>query len=298
MNTAAHNVVPLMSSPEITGFHEPVTGTVSYIVADPATKRAAIIDPVLNYDGASGRTSTASADELLAEVKKRGLTVEWILETHVHADHLTAAAYLKPLTGAKIAIGSNIAKVQKTFGAMFNVLETLKPDAGDFDQTFADGATFSIGALTADVMHTPGHTPACVAYHIGDALFVGDTIFMPDYGTARCDFPGGDAATLYRSIQKILSFPDATRIFVGHDYAPGGRAVAWQTSVATEKQSNIHIGGGVSVQKFVEMRTARDKTLSLPNLIIPSVQVNIRAGRMPAPEDNGTAYLKLPLNKM
>jgi len=287
-----------MSSPEIAGFHEPVTGTVSYIVADPATKRAAIVDPVLNYDAASGRTGSESADELLAEVKKRGLTVEWILETHVHADHLTAAAYLKPLTGAKIAIGSNIATVQRTFGAMFNVLETLKPDAGDFDQTFTDGATFSIGALNADVMHTPGHTPACVAYHIGDALFVGDTIFMPDYGTARCDFPGGDAAVLYRSIQKILQLPDATRIFVGHDYAPDGRPVAWETTVKAQKQSNIHIGGGVSVEKFVEMRTARDKTLSLPNLIIPSVQVNIRAGRMPAPEVNGTAYLKLPLNKM
>jgi glyoxylase-like metal-dependent hydrolase (beta-lactamase superfamily II) len=298
MNTAAHNVVPLMSSPEIAGFHEPVTGSVSYIVADPATKRAAIIDPVLNYDAASGRTSTASADVLLAHVKKHGLTVEWILETHVHADHLTAAAYLKPLTGAKIAIGANIETVQQTFGAMFNILGTIKPKAGDFDQTFVDGATFSIGDLKADVMHTPGHTPACVAYHIGDALFVGDTIFMPDYGTARCDFPGGDAATLYRSIQKILSLPDATRIFVGHDYAPGGRPVAWETSVQAEKRSNIHISGGVNVDEFVKMRAARDMTLSLPNLIIPSVQVNIRAGRMPAPEGNGTAYLKLPLNKM
>jgi glyoxylase-like metal-dependent hydrolase (beta-lactamase superfamily II) len=296
MNPIRHNVVPLMSSSEITGFHDSATGTVSYIVTDPATKRAAIIDPTLNYEANSGRTSTAAADELLATVRKQGLTVEWILETHVHADHLTAAAYLKTQTGAKVAIGTEIRSVQQTFGALFNVLPSVKPNAGDFDHTFRDGESFSIGNLKASAMHTPGHTPACSAYLIGDALFVGDTIFMPDYGTARCDFPGGDAAMLYRSIQKILALPDTTRIFVGHDYGPNGRPIAWQTTVKAQKESNTQIGGGVPLEAFVAMRTARDKTLALPNLILPAVQVNIRAGRLPDAEANGIAYLKLPLN--
>jgi len=296
MNTEHHNSAAPTSKVEITGFHDSETGTVSYIVVDPSTKRAAIIDPVLNYDPISGRTSTTSADQLLEVVRSRGLSVEWILETHVHADHITAAAYLRPLTGAKVAIGAEVTIVQKTFGLLFNTLPSLKPEGGDFDQSFRDGDTFSIGKLTGRVMHTPGHTPACVAYLIGDAVFVGDCIFMPDYGTARCDFPGGDAATLFRSVQKILVLPDSTRIFVGHDYGPGGRPIAWETSVKAEKESNIHVGGGTPLEKFVEMRTARDKTLSLPNLILPSVQVNIRAGRLPEPEANGTAYLKMPLN--
>lgn len=285
-----------MPTPDIAAFHDPVTGTVSYIVADPATKAAAIIDPVLNYDGSSGRTQTTSADDMLAAVKSRGLTVTWILETHVHADHLTAAAYLQAQTHAKIGIGAEITRVQKTFGTLFSVLGHVKPNAGDFDHAFKDGETFVIGSLTARVMHTPGHTPACLAYHVGDAVFVGDTIFMPDFGTARCDFPGGDAATLYRSIQKILNLPDATRIFVGHDYGVNGRAVAWETTVAAEKAENIHVGGGATLEKFVAMRTARDKTLALPNLILPSVQVNIRGGKLPAPEANGIAYLKMPIN--
>jgi glyoxylase-like metal-dependent hydrolase (beta-lactamase superfamily II) len=285
-----------MPTPDIAAFHDPVTGTVSYLVADPATKVAAIIDPVLNYEGSSGRTQTTSADAMLAAVKSRGLKVAWILETHVHADHLTAAAYLQTQTKAKIGIGAEITRVQQTFGTIFSVLDYVKPNAGDFDHAFKDGEAFNIGSLTARVIHTPGHTPACLAYHVGDAVFVGDTIFMPDFGTARCDFPGGDAATLYRSIQKILSLPDATRIFVGHDYGVNGRPVAWETTVAAEKDGNIHVGSGATLENFVEMRTARDKTLALPNLILPSVQVNIRGGKLPAPEANGIAYLKMPIN--
>ena len=296
MNFTTHNAAGYMSSAHITPFHDSVTGTMTYIVADPATKRAAIIDPVLNYDASSGRTSTTSADAVLVAVRQQGLTVEWILETHVHADHLTAAAYLKAQTNAKVAIGAEIVVVQKTFGTLFNLLATIKPLAGDFDRTFRDGENFAIGNFPARVIHTPGHTPACVSYLIGNAVFVGDTIFMPDYGTARCDFPGGDAATLFSSTQKILSLPDATRIFVGHDYGPGGRPIAWETTVAAEKKSNIHIGGAVSVEEFVKMRTARDKTLPLPNLILPSVQVNIHAGNMPDKEANGISYLKMPLN--
>jgi len=296
MSQVHHNIVARMSSPEITGFHESVTGTVSYIVTDPATKRAAIIDPVLNYDASSVRTSTVSADQLLEFVRSGELTVDWILETHMHADHLTAAAYLKSQTGAKVAIGAEVTTVQQTFGSLFGTTANLKPNAGDFDHVFRDGETFMIGGLTAKVMHTPGHTPACLTYAIADAIFVGDTLFMPDFGTARCDFPGGDAATLYRSIQKIFSLHDSTPIFVGHDYGPNGRAIAWQTTVGAEKESNTQVGGGMSLEAFVELRTARDKTLSLPNLILPSVQVNIRAGRTPEPEANGIAYLKMPLN--
>lgn len=285
------------SSPEIYAFHETVTGSLTYIVADPATKQAAIIDPVLNYDASSGRTNTSSVDLVLTAVRQHGLTVQWVLETHVHADHLSASVHVKAATGAKVAIGANVTIVQKTFSEIFNVPGTVAPRAGDFDCIFKEGDTFKIGELAARVIHTPGHTPACICYIIGDAVFVGDALFMPDYGTARCDFPGGDAATLYRSIQKILSLPGDTRIFVGHDYGPGGRAIAWESTVKAHKQSNIHIGGGVSEEQFVAMRTARDKTLSLPNLIIPSVQVNMRAGRLPNPEDNGTIYLKIPLNR-
>jgi glyoxylase-like metal-dependent hydrolase (beta-lactamase superfamily II) len=290
------NSIRSMSTPDITAFHDPATGTVSYLVADPATKKAAIIDPVLNYEANSGRTSTTSADEVLAAARQRGLTVQWVLETHVHADHLTASAHVKQITGAQSAIGAEIEKVQKAFGQLFNILSSTPISVGDFDKVFRDGESFTIGSLTAKVIHTPGHTPACLTYLIGDAAFVGDTIFMPDYGTARCDFPGGDAAALYQSIQKILSLPDSTRIFVGHDYGTGGREIAWETTVAAEKQANIHVGGGKSIGDFVEMRKARDKTLPLPNLILPSVQVNIRGGRLPTPEANGIAYLKMPIN--
>ncbi|MDX2141937.1 MAG: MBL fold metallo-hydrolase [Rhodospirillaceae bacterium] len=285
----------MTSHPDVTGFFDPATATVTYLVADPATRRAAIIDPVLDYQPNSGRTSTASADAVLAAVRAPGLTVDWILETHVHADHLTAAPHMKKATGAPVGIGAEIVKVQKVFGGMFNNMDSVAADGRDFDRLFRDGDTFAIGGLAARVMHTPGHTPACVTYVIGDAAFVGDTIFMPDYGSARCDFPGGDAATLYRSVQKILSLPETTRIFVGHDYPPNGRAAAWETTVKAEKQGNIHIGGK-SEAEFVAMRTARDKTLSLPNLILPSVQINMRGGKWPPAEANGVSYIKLPLN--
>jgi glyoxylase-like metal-dependent hydrolase (beta-lactamase superfamily II) len=288
-------IAHMSSHPDVTGFFDAATATVTYLVVDSATRRAAIIDPVLDYQPHSGRTSTASADAVLAAVRERDLTVDWILETHVHADHLTAAPHMKMATSAPVGIGAEIVKVQKVFGGMFNNLETVAAEGRDFDRLFRDGDTFNLGGLSARVMHTPGHTPACVTYVIGNAAFVGDTIFMPDYGSARCDFPGGDAATLYRSVQKILSLPDATRIFVGHDYPPNGRAVAWETTVKAEKQGNIHIGGK-SEAEFVAMRTARDKTLSLPNLILPSVQVNMRGGRFPPAEANGVSYIKLPLN--
>jgi glyoxylase-like metal-dependent hydrolase (beta-lactamase superfamily II) len=287
----------MSSDPVITAFHEPVTGSLTYIVADPATKQAAIIDPVLNYDGNSGHTKTTSIDEVLAEVQRQGLMVQWILETHVHADHLTAAAYVKSKGQAKLAIGGEVQVVQKLFGALFNIADSIAPNAADFDATFKDGESFKIGELTAKVLHTPGHTPACISYVIGNAVFVGDALFMPDYGTARCDFPGGDAATLYNSIHKILSLPETTRVCVGHDYGPNGRDIKWEATVAEHLASNVHIGGSVSQDKFVAMRVARDKTLALPNLIIPSVQVNIRGGRLPEPEGNGTRYLKIPLDK-
>lgn len=287
----------MSAHPHITAFHEPVTGSLTYIVADPATHEAAIIDPVLNYDANSGHTSTTSIDEVLVAVKARNLKVTWILETHVHADHLTASVHAKAATHAKVAIGAEVITVQKTFGQLFNIMDTVAPNAGDFDQTFPEGTTFKIGTLNVRVIHTPGHTPACISYVIEDSVFVGDALFMPDYGTARCDFPGGDAATLFKSIHKILSLPEATRVCVGHDYGPGGRPITWEATVKAHKETNVHLKGNVTEAQFVAMRTARDKTLALPNLIIPSVQVNIRAGRMPAPDTNGTTYLKIPLNK-
>jgi glyoxylase-like metal-dependent hydrolase (beta-lactamase superfamily II) len=285
----------MTSRPAVTGFFDAVTATVTYLVADPATRHAAIIDPVLDYQPNSGRTATTSADAVLTVVRERSLTVDWILETHVHADHLTAAPHLKKATGAPVGIGAEILKVQKVFGGMFHNLDTIAPEGRDFDRLFRDGDTCAIGDLNARVMHTPGHTPACVTYVIGDAAFVGDTIFMPDYGTARCDFPGGDAATLYRSAQKILALPDTARIFVGHDYPPDGRQAMWETTVNAEREGNIHISGK-SEAEFVAMRTARDKTLSLPNLILPAVQINMRGGKFPPAEANGVSYIKLPLN--
>lgn len=277
-------------------FDEP-TFTASHIVSDPSTKEAAIIDSVLNFDPASGRTSTASADAILDYVSAEGLRVDWILETHVHADHLSAAPYLKKRLGGKIGIGSHIAAVQETFGALFNVEPEFRRDGSQFDALFDDGAKFRIGEVEARVIHTPGHTPACLTYVIGDAALVGDTLFMPDYGTARCDFPGGDATMLYRSIQKIFALPDETRVYLCHDYkAPGRDAFAWETTVKDEREHNIHVGGGASEADFVTMRVARDKTLSMPKLILPSVQVNMRAGQLPPPDTNGVRYLKLPLN--
>ncbi|MFN6952898.1 MAG: MBL fold metallo-hydrolase [Albidovulum sp.] len=287
------------TEPLVKGFFDEATNTVTYVVRDPGSTAAAIIDSVLDFDYASGRTDTRSADAVIAHVKAQGLTVEWILETHVHADHLSAAPYLQERLGGKIGIGDKITVVQDTFGKIFNEGTEFQRDGSQFDRLFREGDRFRIGALEGHVLHTPGHTPACLTYVIGDAAFVGDTLFMPDYGTARCDFPGGSAETLYNSIQKILSLPDATRIFVGHDYkAPGRDTYAWETTVAEERARNVHVGAGRTAEEFVAMREARDKTLGMPRLIVPSLQVNMRAGQMPPPEADGSTYLKVPVNKL
>jgi glyoxylase-like metal-dependent hydrolase (beta-lactamase superfamily II) len=286
-------------NPEIKTFFDEATFTATHVVWDPETRKAAIVDSVKDYDPKSGRTRTASADAVIDFVKAEGLQADWILETHVHADHLTAAPYLKDKLGGKIAIGARIDAVQGVFKKVFNAEDDFATDGRQFDKLFEDGETFRIGTLEARVMHTPGHTPACSTYVIGNAAFVGDTLFMPDYGTARCDFPGGDARTLYKSIQKILALPPATRIFLCHDYkAPGRDQYVWETTVAEEKTKNVHVHDGISEDAFVTMRTERDKTLSMPVLILPSVQVNMRAGEMPPAEDNGVRYLKIPLDAL
>lgn len=278
-------------------FHEP-TYTVSYLVWDPQTLRGAIIDSALDFDQKSGRTGTHSAQKLLDAVREEGVTVAWLLETHAHADHLSAAPFLKRATGAPVVIGEQIKTVQGVFKDVFN-LEDVTPDGRPFDRLVKDGDILELGALTIEVMHTPGHTPACVSYRIGDAVFVGDTLFMPDYGTARTDFPGGDARTLYRSIRKILALPSETRVFLCHDYkAPGRDAFAWETTVGAERAHNIHIHDGIAEDAFVSMREARDRTLDMPALILPSIQVNIRAGELPPKEGNGVRYLKLPLDAL
>lgn len=283
--------------PAVKTFFDEPTFTATHVVFDPATKKAAIIDSVLDFDPAAGATATKGADAIIAFIASEGLTVDWVLETHVHADHLSAAPYLKQKLGAKIAAGSNIPTIQDTFGKIFNEGPDFHRDGRQFDALFDDGATFSIGALSVRVIATPGHTPACITYVIGDAAFVGDTMFMPDYGTARCDFPGGSAKTLYQSIHKIFALPDDTRLFMCHDYkAPGRDAYGWETTVKDERDWNIHVGRNVSEADFVTMRTARDKTLSMPRLILPSVQINMRAGELPPPDSNGVRYLKLPLN--
>ena len=285
--------------PRVTGFFDEATNTISYVVAEPEGHRCAIIDSVLDYDPKSGRTSTASADKLIAFLDKNRLQAEWVLETHAHADHLTAAPYLKERLGAKIAIGEHIRTVQATFKKIFNLEPGFATDGSQFDHLFVDGETFRIGALSAHVIHTPGHTPACITYVMGNAAFVGDTLFMPDYGTARCDFPGGDAATLYRSIQRLFELPPATRLFMCHDYkAPGRDSYAWETTVAAERKGNVHVHDGIGEREFVHRRAERDATLAMPTLILPSVQVNIRAGRLPPPESNGVSYLKIPLNAL
>lgn len=286
-----------MSAPDVQAFFDEATYTVSYVVSDPASRRAAIIDPVLDFDPAAGRTSTVSADTIVEHVREHDLGVDWILETHVHADHLSAAPHLRAALGGRIAIGRNVTVVQEAFKSVFN-LPGLATTGEQFDHLFDDGEQFAIGGIEGRVMFTPGHTPACATYVIGDAAFVGDTLFMPDFGTARTDFPGGSASTLYDSIQDIFSLPDDTRLYMCHDYkAPGRDAYAWQTSVAEQKQDNVHVGGGVSREAFVEAREARDAKLGMPALILPSIQVNIRAGQLPEPEDNGARYLKLPLNR-
>ncbi len=283
-------------SPLVKTFFDPHTFTATHVVRDPETTHAVIIDPVLDYDQKAGRTSTISADQIIAYIREQGLTVDWILETHIHADHLTAGPYLKENLGGRTGIGEHVTAVQKTFETIFAAGPEFAADGSQFDQLFSDGEEFRIGGLTALAMHTPGHTPACIVYVIGDAVFMGDTLFMPDYGTARCDFPGGDARTLYRSIRKIFSLPAKTRMFLCHDYKAQGRdEFVWQTTVAAQKAHNIHIHDGVTEEEFVAMREARDKELSMPALILPSVQINMRAGHFPPPE-NGVSYLKIPLN--
>ena len=284
----------------VEGFFDPATWTVSYIVLDKGTKQCALVDSVLDYDPKSGRTSHANADQLIARVRELGATVQWILETHVHADHLTAAPYLKQELGGQLGIGQHITTVQKVFGSLFNAGSDFARDGRQFDHLFADDETFAIGGLQARAMHTPGHTPACMTYVVEDAeqtaAFVGDTLFMPDYGTARCDFPGGDARTLFRSINKVLSLPPETQLYMCHDYQPGGREVQYVSTVGDEREKNVHVRNGISEEEFVAMRHARDATLGMPTLILPSVQVNMRAGQLPEPETNGTRYIKIPLN--
>jgi glyoxylase-like metal-dependent hydrolase (beta-lactamase superfamily II) len=288
-----------MLHPEVFSFFDEPTNTASYVLKDPATKAAAIIDSVLDYDAAAGRTSTKAADEVIAFVKERGFDVQWLLETHVHADHLSAAPYLKEKLGGKIAIGANITVVQDVFGKVFNAGTEFERDGSQFDALFKDGDRIRIGEMTGTAMHTPGHTPACMTYVFGDAAFIGDTLFMPDYGTARADFPGGSARDLYRSIRKVLALPPETRLFLCHDYkAPGRDKFVWETTVAEQRKSNVHVHDGVTEDEYVAMREARDKTLGMPKLIIPSIQVNMRAGDLPEPEDNGVRYLKVPLNKL
>ena len=283
----------------VESFFDEATFTVSHAASDPATGKCAIIDSVLDFDPASGRTATKAADQIIDYVNENQLSVDWIIETHVHADHLSGAAYLKKALGGQMAIGDRIPIVQKTFGEVFNAEPAFDRDGSQFDVLFADGATFSVGDIDARVLHTPGHTPACATIIIGDAAFVGDTLFMPDYGSARCDFPGGDARVLYRSIQKIFELPDETRLFMCHDYkAPGRDHFAWETTVEEQRAHNIHLGAGASEDDFVKMRETRDATLNMPKLILPSVQVNMRAGEFPPPESNGIRYLKLPVDAL
>ena len=285
--------------PTVTAFFDLATYTYSYVVRDPESQSCAIIDSVLDYDPASGRTNTDSAEKIVAFVREQQLTVEWLLETHVHADHLSAAPYLKQQLGGTLAIGAEITAVQKVFSKLFNVEPQFATDGSQFDRLLKDGETLQVGGLTVQVMHTPGHTPACLSYVIGDAVFVGDTLFMPDYGTARCDFPGGDAHTLYHSIQRLFTLPDSMRMFMCHDYkAPEREEYCNETTVAAERMHNIHVREGISAEEFVAMRSARDATLSMPTLILPSVQINMRAGELPPAEDNGVRYLKIPLNAL
>ena len=285
--------------PTVTAFFDLATYTYSYVVRDPESQSCAIIDSVLDYDPTSGRTNTDSAEKIVAFVREQQLTVEWLLETHVHADHLSAAPYLKQQLGGTLAIGAEITAVQKVFSKLFNVEPQFATDGSQFDRLLKDGETLQVGGLTVQVMHTPGHTPACLSYVIGDAVFVGDTLFMPDYGTARCDFPGGDARTLYHSIQRLFTLPDSMRMFMCHDYkAPEREEYCNETTVAAERLHNIHVREGISAEEFVAMRSARDATLGMPTLILPSVQINMRAGELPPAEDNGVRYLKIPLNAL
>jgi glyoxylase-like metal-dependent hydrolase (beta-lactamase superfamily II) len=285
-------------SPLIKAFHDPVTSTMSYVVACPATRRAAVIDSVLDYEWRTARTGTASAEAILAFCKIEGLAIEWILETHIHADHLSAGGFLKERTGARLAIGEFVSAVQRTWIDIYGLGDAVPPDGRQFDHRFRDGEPFSIGQLEARVLHTPGHTPACVTYVVGDCAWIGDTLFMPDFGSARCDFPGGDAAVLYRSIRRLYELPGATRLYVCHDYKPNGRALAWEATVAEHRRANVHAAEGTDEASFVAMRTRRDKTLTAPDLLLPAVQVNIRGGRLPPAEADGRRYLRWPLDRV
>jgi glyoxylase-like metal-dependent hydrolase (beta-lactamase superfamily II) len=282
--------------PNIKAFFEPVTSTISYVVYDEPGEACAIIDPVLDYDPKAGRTNTSSADKLIGFVNAQGLKVEWILETHVHADHLTSARYLKERLGGKIGIGGKVPAVQQIFKQIFNLGAEFVPDGNHFDHLFADNEIFEVGKLSAKAIFTPGHTPADMSYEFDDAIFIGDTMFMPDLGTARADFPGGDARQLFRSIKLLLANPPETRLFMCHDYPPASRPPQWQNTVAEQRTHNIHVHDGVTEDQYVDMRVARDKTLGMPTLLLPAVQINVRAGQMPPPEENGAIYLKIPLN--
>ena len=285
--------------PKVKAFFDPQTNTISYVVRDPNGHAAAVIDSVLDFDHASGTTQTSSADKIIAYAKEEALDIQWLLESHVHADHLSAAPYIQEKLGGKIGIGNNITLVQDTFGKVFNEGTEFQRDGSQFDQLFDHGDVFQIGQMRVDVLHTPGHTPACLTYVIEDAAFVGDTLFMPDFGTARCDFPGGSSQTLYESIQKILALPDETKIFVGHDYkAPGRDEYSWETTVGEQRRQNVHIGGDVKAEAFVKLRDERDAKLAMPKLIVPSLQINMRAGNMPPPDEHGDVFLKLPINKL
>ena len=288
-----------LEKPEVFSYFDETTNAACYILKDPSSNSCAVIDSILDFDLAAGRVTTKHADMLIRDIQTKGLDLEWIIETHVHADHLSAAPYLAQQLGGKIAIGSNIGTVQEVFGKIFNAGTEFQMDGSQFDRLFSDNDKFKIGSLDVKVIHTPGHTPACVTYIVGDSAFIGDTLFMPDFGTARADFPGGSAADLYNSIQKILSLPNETRLFLCHDYkAPGRDNFAWETTVKEQKETNVHVGGGKSEKEFVDFRTKRDSQLSMPKLIIPSIQTNMRAGNLPAAEDDGTQFLKIPINKL
>ncbi|RAH97797.1 MBL fold metallo-hydrolase [Acuticoccus sediminis] len=284
--------------PEVTGFFDPATNTISYVVRDPASNACAVVDSVMDIDYAAGRISYGHADGIIAFVREHGLAVEWLIETHVHADHLSAAPYIQGRLGGKLGIGKNIVIVQDTFGKIFNEGTEFQRDGSQFDRLFDDGDTYTVGGMECLAIHTPGHTPACMTHVMGDAAFVGDTLFMPDGGSARADFPGGDAGTLYDSIQKVLSLPDATRLFMCHDYGPNGRDIRWETTVADEKAHNIHVGCGRTRDEFIRMRNARDAQLDMPRLIIPSLQVNMRAGELPPADESGRHFLKVPVNTL
>ena len=288
--------VDLTVKPEVKGFFDPATNTISYVVKDPGSNACAIIDSVMDIDYAAGRITYDHADEIIAYVKQKGLRVDWVIETHVHADHLSAAPYIQNALGGKIGIGRNITVVQDTFGKVFNEGTEFQRDGSQFDKLFEDGDSYAVGGMECVAIHTPGHTPACMTHVMGDAAFVGDTLFMPDGGSARADFPGGDAGQLYDSIQKVLALPDETRLFMCHDYGPNGRDIAFETTVAEEKAHNIHVGGGKTRDEFIRFRTERDAQLDMPKLIIPSLQVNMRGGELPPPDEDGKRFLKVPIN--